>query len=143
MHEKSRDSEDKIGPKGLKLSEAIRAGAKLRPKGTGNRSANPAISDTLCVLGAAALGEGLDVSPIGLQGEINYDKFRRHWPILKESVVDPPISFKPGVKLIELLWMMNDCYPEAYTRETIADYIEQAEAEYEECHGPGSANGKV
>lgn len=115
----------------MKLSEAIRKGC-VKPQGTGPWSIKTD-NDTHCVLGAAGVGAGIHLE----NNQQAYDVLEARFPILKERVVNPPMVIRHmmtgATKLSEVLWYTNDVH--GWTRERLADFVEEVEAEYEECHG--------
>lgn len=116
----------------MKLSEAIRKGC-VKPQGFGSGTIGTD-SETYCVLGAAASGAGLRIR----SDQSGYDTLEETFPILKEVVANPPASVDhvywfEGKKLtvMQVLYTANDL--SKWTRERLADWVEEVEAELEEC----------
>ena len=120
----------------MRLSEAIRAGAKMKPAGIGSKSCVPT-ADNVCALGAAACARGL----LGDEASI-YAALYAEWPILRVRVspVEPHYGGFRG-NLMERIWLLNDV--KLWSREAIADYVEQAEQEYEECQRGANGNDRT
>ena len=109
----------------MKLSEAIRMGAKMKPQGFGGDSI--AATDVSCALGAAA-------DAIGLQRNKNnaYSRLETIWPFLRGEEIPGPCKHHKSALLIEHIWMLNDNGNEmnldkCWTREDIADWVELVE----------------
>lgn len=109
----------------MKLSEAIRLGAMLKPQCREHLSYHGAT----CALGAAADAIGcLDVHKY----HHGWNAFYATWPIL-QTPVDPPASlgkFKCQCELSTWVIYLND--KERWTREQIADWVESIEREQQE-----------
>lgn len=95
----------------MKLSEAIRAGAKIRPKCIAEYFSSDGKS---CAIGAALEGIGVEAKPFN-NSWINVEK-----ELTELGFLDEDLKFKP-------LWgrivFMND--EEFLTREEIADILEK------------------
>src|SRR5688500_13460622 len=98
----------------MKLSEAIRLGAMLKPKGRGGY-----IRDTSCALMAAA--EAVGMEPDGRH--VDYVAIGRRWPFVlnvapaPRGLDDLNYEFLDNTKIIELIYVLNDCTN--WTREQI------------------------
>jgi hypothetical protein len=79
----------------LKLSEAIRLGAMLRPQGIGGHT-----RATTCALQAAAEAIGV---PIGF-----YLTIRNKFPILDRAVTFPETTLVGLVSMVNAIWNLND-----------------------------------
>ena len=111
----------------MRLSEAIRAGAKMKPMGIGASTADPH-SEKVCALGAAACGGGLTSET---QYSV-YNALSTRWPILREKVhQDVPRGATWRGDVMEHIWTRNDAGKT--TREEIADWVAQAEEEALKC----------
>ena len=100
----------------MKLSEAIRLGAMLKPQGTGST-----FGDKTCALGAALEAVGCTDKNSGWFPV--YDIF----PIARVSVQRPIDGER--MLLGTACWSTNDKY--GWTREQIADWVETIEAQHE------------
>lgn len=118
----------------MKLSEAIRLGALLKPQGFGSRSGHSAAEHT-CAMGAACEAAGLETY-------LTYDAMLTAWPFLKaqrmcpcpdgqpyDSAVSCRQLFSGTHTTIDLLWHLNDGHK--WTREAIADWVESVERAHE------------
>lgn len=110
----------------MKLSEAIRAGAKLKPQGHGGLL----VDGKTCALGAACEVAGITIGG-GNRDSAAYDEMERRWPFLndlvkKEAAISPILV---NERIITAVYLLNDC--ECFTREQIADWVEQFEADQE------------
>jgi len=97
----------------MRLSEAIRLGAMLKPQGR-----NPRTLDISCALFAAADAVGIHYS--ALYGDF-YNPLKKIFPILNRIVEYP----NPASSLMDAIWNLND--GSAWTREQIADWVEGIE----------------
>ena len=114
----------------MRLSEAIRAGAKMKPAGRGSESCVPT-AENVCALGAAALAGGLEGNATTIYGALSLT-----WPILNERLAHgakPTTHSMVRSTVMEAIWLLND--QDRWSREAIADWVEQAEQEYEGCKG--------
>lgn len=101
----------------LKLSEAIRLGAMIRPQGRGQYYS--AISGKSCAIGAAAEACGLDITTDQVKESVI-----RAWPWVEQEVQRPAgvtLSIISVGKVIEMVPCLNDFAD--WTREQIADWI--------------------
>lgn len=123
----------------MKLSEAIRAGAKIRPQGFGELYGS---RGTTCALGAAMDGSGM-------YGRINVYK---HFPVCTtEAFAMPCDCASPGVVpheavrvkiLAEGVAHLNDKH--RWSREAIAEWVETVEKKLEtEQAGSSSVVGRT
>ena len=127
----------------MKLSDAIRLGALLRPQGHGGGTIFLDSKES-CALGAAleAAGVGTNRTGMDLMGRIvhaedPYNKVKELWPIVMEKVeVIPPavhenwmLKANNGQTLGTLIWILNDAAK--WSREKIADWVEAIENEHE------------
>ena len=102
----------------MKLSEAIRAGAGIRPQ-TKYRYFK---DDSSCVLGAIAEGAGL-VSYSDRDGIDVLTEIRREFPILQQNYFHPDVLEGLTIDMCNVLIELND--NEGLTREEIADWVEK------------------
>lgn len=110
----------------MRLSEAIRAGAKMKPQGIGGYTV-VSTHDKVCALGAAGCGAGIDtISPAAAYGILK-DRF----PILRETIRRESSPSRYGWDVCETIFTLNDMY--RWSRERIADWVEQVEDEALEC----------
>lgn len=132
----------------VKLSEAIREGAKLRPQSAGSNLGDYSFNERReicsCAMGAAYEAVGL-VRPVD-QGkpwpnEIrkqNVDHIFSLWPVLNE-VVELPVEVckfcylfigqgETDAKLFKVITHVNDYH--GWTREQIADWVEGIERQH-------------
>ncbi len=105
----------------MKLSEAIRLGAMLDPKGVGPEAAHDGAERT-CALGAARKAVNF-TSHWGRLNEI--------WPILDLRVTVPRGSLWKGERcpLMDAIYKLNDEVLCEWTRERIADWVATIEAQ--------------
>lgn len=114
----------------MKLSEAMRLGGMATDQGHGPDSI---ISDTApCALGAARCAIGLQVK----RPEDAYRELEERFPILRARV-SPPWNVDYVESLTGIVWMLNDYYH--WSRERIADFVEQIERAQEEKVGCADA----
>lgn len=104
----------------MKLSEAIRLGAMLRPQGFGRLHGN----GKTCALGAAMSAAGwseedLDKSPTTVQ-----PSFFEAFPILSKRVTVPEKGHERSLWYAISLELNDSC---RWTRERIADWVETIE----------------
>jgi hypothetical protein len=116
----------------MKLSEAIREGSRLTSQAFGQLVAyygGNAVSS--CALGSAVLASGGEVAQAN-----SYQVLRHRFPILGYTFRDP-VSGKIS-DLEGTIEMLNDF--NKWTREDIAGYVEECEAEAEKVLGvlPGA-----
>ena len=103
----------------MKLSEAIRLGAMLKPQGHGRIDRG----GSTCALGAAleAVGERMDRGWFPV-----YDR----WPVACLYVSYPGKCYRGQTMLVgSSCWILNDA--DRWTREQIADWVESIEHEQE------------
>lgn len=101
----------------MKLSEAIRLGAMLKPQGFGRATTGPRATAT-CALGAAYQASG---------SQHSWGSLCQHFPILSRlEWVECPECRVPHETPIPHL---NDDH--RWTREQIADWLETIEAQYD------------
>ena len=123
----------------MKLSEAIRLGAMLKPQGTGAKSAGKHARAT-CAIGAA-----LDAVSAERNEVSAYTVLMDLWPVAM-AVADCPVSTATGERcghsvprdVGEVAWMLNDWHE--WPREQIADWVETIEAQQAQ---QGEADGAV
>lgn len=111
-----------MAEKAMRLSEAIRLGAVLRPQAFGSFLN---VSDgSTCAAGAAmeAIGELKD-------GNISEADIKKYFPATGWLVADPypEDAGEPAEPLIDVIFHMNDGW--RWTREKIADWVERLENE--------------
>ena len=106
----------------MKLSEAIRLGAMLKPQGSGRFYQN----GRTCALGAAldAIGR-LDTS----REWSEYDLAEKSFPALCAVATPPDWDGYSDPPLWRAIEWLNDC--EHWTREQIADWVATIEAQHE------------
>jgi hypothetical protein len=113
----------------MKLSEAIRLGAMLKPHTKDELLHN----GSSCAVGAAldAIGE--------LKGntEREYQVAKETWPLL-ELVVSHPLHYEgEPAALMSVIWTLNDS--NGSTREAIADWVETVERAQDAAAGGNQA----
>lgn len=111
----------------MRLSDAIRAGAKMKPHGVGS-STVVSTGEKVCALGAAACGAGIDT----ISSFAAYNILKNRFPILREEVrcESNPSKCRTG-DVCEVIYHLND--GDGWSRERIADWVEQVEDEALEC----------
>lgn len=125
----------------MRLSEAIRLGAVMKPQGFGHWSAVSG-ADASCALGAA-----LDAVSAFRGSNVAYLVAVEHFPILSARVkwpVEPIYPYsEPDMVVTDVIWVLNDCA--RWTREQIADWVEGVEREHglieQEQHETEVVNG--
>lgn len=111
----------------MKLSEAIRLGAMLRPQGFGCTAF--VRSDESCALGAAL--EAVGKRSVEYDGEKAFMVVKDEWPILETFVETPTAAFRQvrlrpkQIQFTDAVWRLNDIGK--LTREQIADWVESVE----------------
>lgn len=123
----------------MKLSEAIRLGAMLRPQGRGAffiiARSNDGESSS-CALGAAFEAKlGLDTAMETVElweaySRISPKDFFKIFPIMEESVAHPVHKDSTAQTVFTTVVSLNDCW--GWTREQIADWVESVEKEHEQ-----------
>lgn len=108
----------------MKLSEAIRLGAMLKPQGTNGLLKN----GHSCALGAALDALGL-LDKYGIGGYLPREVANR-WPVL-EMVTMNPVTDGVHLSVGDTIVDLNDDYN--WTREHIADWVETQERSLEEA----------
>ncbi len=101
----------------MKLSEAIRLGAMLKPQFKGGSTDG----DRTCALAAAADALGISYYNIAPYNALEY-----LYPALLVDTINPMSGRKRPLE--ECIWTLNDC---GWTRESIADWLENIEAQQE------------
>ncbi len=119
------------------LSEAIRLGAMLKPQGYGPVSVNPA-RDATCALGAAG-------AALGFQGHIKiYLKLVATYPWTLTVLTCPVCESLYIAPVVTMITHLNDYH--RWTRERIADWVEQIERQLPEnapaCAAKAPAGGR-
>lgn len=125
----------------MKLSEAIRLGAMLKPQGAGSGSAKPH-ADATCALGAA-------IESAGLSYDHDFTSVRERWPFVSAVRLACPLRdertiyqhgmvchtfFAQSRQLLDLIWHLNDAH--GWSRERIADWVESIERQQEPLSQP-------
>lgn len=106
----------------MRLSEAIRLGAMLKPQGFGSSSMyDPRRS---CALGAASDAVGLALD------SYRWLRLAKIWPQLDESYASP--ATRQVDRLLVVIYDLND--NRGWTRERIADWVETIEAAQAHAH---------
>ncbi len=113
----------------LRLSEAIRLGSMLKPKGTGLLSVNCA-APAVCAMGAAALAAGL--KPV-----TSHQPVIDEWPWIETLKVASPVSGGSPLPVVNVIYALNDFY--GWTREEIADYVQTIEPQETAIAQPAEA----
>jgi hypothetical protein len=114
----------------LKLSEAIRLGAMLKPKAIGGVG-----NDASCALRAASDAVGIDAVEIECGPCVNYSVLEHRFPVLRAWVM-PPYGGEPA-KVEGIIYTLNDCRD--WTREQIADWVETIEPQADPAQAHGAA----
>lgn len=110
----------------MKLSEAIRLGAMLKPQGYGDASSS-ALAPATCAMGAAAQAVGNEVD--------SYQLFYKEWPFTYKLCVACPASDIDRTQcVLSQVHRLNDHY--RWTRERIADWVATIEAQHPEFDAP-------
>ena len=109
----------------MKLSEAIRLGAMMKPKGDGHFEQ----AGRTCALGAAMDAVGLLDAASDIALNIR-DVYGKHFPVLRSLVRHPDsrmgvVQWRLDAVIVDL---NDDC---GWTREQIADWVEQIECQHE------------
>ena len=104
----------------MKLSEAIRKGARQYPKTTGTLHEYYDGEHMVCSLGAAYVGAFGELSPLHQDGP-SYERLKERFPELNEFHPEPE-AISGTAQLMEMVWMRNDSA--GMTREAIADWLE-------------------
>ena len=103
----------------MKLSQAIRLGAMLKPKGHGGLLVN----GKTCALGAACEAVGITIGRVSCDTKA-YAEIQIRWPLLGMPANHELIP-EGGATVMEAIWMLND--RQGLTREQIADWVETIE----------------
>ena len=101
----------------MKLSEAIRLGAMIRPQVIGGY-----VEHGTCALGAAADASGIPAAFDTIQNRpcIDYTALADRFPVL-HAMVDHPAATLVTDCVESIIWELNDvCH---WTREAIADWV--------------------
>jgi hypothetical protein len=104
----------------MKLSEAIRLGALLKPQGFGMIFRQK--TGESCAIGAAL--DAIGRLPFATDESSAY----RHWPILYRTI-EHPIHYHLETDVLNAITDLND--EERWTREQIADWVDTIEAQHE------------
>lgn len=108
----------------MKLSEAIRLGAMMKPQGIGGRMDG----ETRCALAGASDALGIEARRhLSCVPRVDYEALRARYPILDAPVEAMPVSDNSGYgwTLLSAIWALNDNYE--WTRERIADWVQSIE----------------
>jgi hypothetical protein len=109
----------------MRLSEAIRLGAMLKPQGENWLY----MAGKTCALGAALDAAGA----LSFDEPDEYDDYEpliSRWPILRRPAVSPVIEWQNWKDVSNIVMGLNDtCH---WTREQIADWVETIEAQQEQ-----------
>jgi hypothetical protein len=110
----------------MKLSEAIRLGAMMKPQAYHSG----AWDGKSCALRAAADALGIPDLQCARSGPqvLNYYELQQRWPRLAEQADCPACCCRHG-SLLSVVFHLNDSY--RWTREQIADWVEQIEQQHE------------
>jgi hypothetical protein len=114
----------------MKLSEAIRAGAKLRSQCYGSAFTTDFDAGTVC--GSCALGAAYEATVIDMHGGMELGDYLVNTPYIIEDLSgDYPelqkLMDETGHTLADLIWHMNDGQEtemRRHSREEIADIVE-------------------
>lgn len=104
----------------MKLSEAIRLGAMLKPQ-----AFNSSGREGSCALRAAADASGLQDD---LHSLLAYEGLKRRYPVLLRPVPACPVCWCWGTEdahVLDIVWHLNDSH--RWTRERIADWVATVE----------------
>jgi hypothetical protein len=114
----------------MKLSEAIRLGAMLRPKN------DALVSDRgTCAIGAALDAEALIPERwFDVDFDVLYAEAEKRWPLLV-AFVPHPFHPEHPLKLWRVIVSLNDRHK--WTREQIADFVETLESQVSRVLSPG------
>jgi hypothetical protein len=109
----------------MKLSEAIRLGAMLKPQGFLSHSCNANAART-CALGAAAQALG---EPDG------WELYKRYSSLSTHIRACPECDSQPGPDGgLDIVYHLNDCHK--WPRERTADWVATIEAQHEQQDAP-------
>lgn len=103
----------------MKLSEAIRLGAMLKPQGFGGTT-----KDASCALRAASDALGIPELRHLLYYGLNYEELKGRFPFLRCEAHCPACSARNDDTL-SIIWHLNDTH--RWTREQIADWVATVE----------------
>lgn len=107
----------------MRLSEAIRLGAMLKPQGFSGIG-----KDASCALRAAADAAGIepfDETDGFLEEVVDYMELQRRFPITRARVQAPCSCADWGEEFYQAIYHMNDFHK--WTREQIADWVQTIE----------------
>jgi hypothetical protein len=102
----------------MRLSQAIRLGAMLRPQGR----AGLLVNGKTCALGAACEAVGITTGQVKYDSQA-YKDLRAKWPFLDTEAYHE--SLPGGDTVLVAIWKLNDIM--GHTREQIADWVETIE----------------
>ncbi len=105
----------------MKLSEAIRLGAMMKPQGTGYLHSLDGLKS--CALGAACDAVGIPISKYFDQHIEAFSAATRRWPFMNWAFVHPVTETPKAVA--QIIWDLNDHHH--WTRERIADWVSTVE----------------
>lgn len=109
--------------KPMALSTAIRLGSMWKPSGRGHLLEH----GRTYALGAALDAVGYFESPDARTDGRAYAFAKKYWPMLGTPAAITPARYNPGIPMVDLVWILND---DGWTREAIADWVEQVEREH-------------
>ena|SRR3990167_9521223 len=112
----------------MRLSEAIRLGAMLKPQGGGCESIRSITHS--CALGAALDAVGVEMRYRSGNGA--YERVVELWPWLDRITATP----RGPVRALTAIYEMND---DGWTREAIADWVATIDAQQEQVEIPAPA----
>src|SRR5688500_2999835 len=108
----------------MRLSEAIRLGAMLRPQGFGSLRGCNRQPGTSCALDAAAESLGLDLEVLDGSEPSHYRAIVAQYPFLATQRC-PECRLMCDSSPAKVIWHLNDQH--RWTREQIADWVETIE----------------
>jgi len=119
----------------LRLSEAIRLGAMLKPQGSGADSIRYRHVTATCALGAACEAVGAEYREAGAD---LYGAVSARWPWVTRALEalpngDPWPMYYTHRSVADAIYTLND---HGWTREQIADWVETLEAQHEPLADP-------
>jgi len=112
----------------LKLSEAIRLGAMLRPQAVGTCFT---FSDAGELFSTCALAAGCEAAGWGHTGKELFGFLDTHFPIVRECVPHPLIHDNVFCLRAIIIQLNDKC---GWSRERIADWVETVEAQHPELN---------
>jgi hypothetical protein len=111
----------------MTLSDAIRLGSMLTPKGLGGWMDGYG----RCALAAASEAAGVqprsryDVMTGAVRPSVDYSALAQRFPVLDQPALHPMRKDRADVDVCDVIWSLNDCWD--WSREDIAAWLEAIE----------------